>query len=130
MRDDRTLSSRLRARRASSHNRARSRNPTILSRRTPRLLPCIALGLALFLAQSAALVHSTDHAGSAQQPGLHSQLCDACLSFSTIFSMAGGPGASPVLPALVVAFPIDVADASLVDRATPRAFHSRAPPRR
>jgi hypothetical protein len=129
MLDDPTLSSWLRARRASSHNRARLRSLTILSRRTPRLLPCIALGLALFLAQAAALVHATDHAGSAKS-GLHSQLCDACLSFSTIFSMAGGPSASPVLPALVVAFPIDVADASLVDRVTPRAFQSRAPPRR
>lgn len=130
MRDDPTLSSGLPARGASSHNRARPRNPTILSRRTPRLLPCIALGLALFLAQAAALIHSTDHAGSAQQSGLHSQLCDACLSFSTIFSMAGGPGGAPVLPAIVVAFPVDVADASLVDRSTPRAFRSRAPPRR
>ena len=88
-----------------------------------------ALGVALFLAQAVALVHSTGHAASTQS-GLHSQLCDACLSFSTIFSNAGGPGASPVLPALVVAFPIDGAHVSLVDRATPRAFQSRAPPRR
>jgi hypothetical protein len=114
---------------ASSHNRRTSRKPTHLFRSTAKLLPCIALGLALFLAQTAALVHSTDHAGAAQPSGLHSQLCDACLSFSTIFSTAG-PGGSPVLPALVVAFPIDGADASLVDRATPRAFRSRAPPRR
>jgi hypothetical protein len=97
-----------------------------VSSRTSRLLPCIALGLALFLAQAAALVHSTDHAS---QTGLHSQLCDACLSFSTIFSMAGGPGTLPVLPALVVAYLVDPASASLIDRATPRVFRSRAPPR-
>jgi len=101
-----------------------------LSRCTPRLLSCIALGLVLFLAQAAALVHSTDHAAPAQDSGLHSQLCDACLSFSTIFSMAGGPGTMPVLPPPVLAYLVDVADASLVERAVPRAFHSRAPPRR
>jgi len=101
-----------------------------LSRCTPRLLPCIALGLALFLAQAAALIHSTDHAAPAQHSGLHSQLCDACLSFSTIFSMAGGPGTMPVLPPPVLAYLVNVTDASLVDRAIPRAFHSRAPPRR
>jgi hypothetical protein len=100
-----------------------------LSRCTPRLLPCIALGLALFLAQAAALVHSTDHAAPAQHSGLHSQLCDACLSFSTIFSMAGGPGTMPVLPPPVLAYLVDVADVSLVDRAVPSAFRSRAPPR-
>ena len=100
-----------------------------MSRCTPRLLPCIALGLALFLAQAAALIHSADHAAPAQHSGLHSQLCDACLSFSTIFSMAGGPGTMPVLPPLVFAYLVDVADSSLVDRAIPRAFHSRAPPR-
>ena len=75
-----------------------------MSRCTPRLLPCIALGLALFLAQAAALIHSTDHAAPAQHSGLHSQLCDACLSFSTIFSMAGGPGTMPVLPPPVLAY--------------------------
>jgi hypothetical protein len=101
-----------------------------LSRCTPRLLPCIALGLALFLAQAAALIHSTDHAGPVQQSGLHSQLCDACLSFSTIFSMAGGPGTLPVLPAPVLAWLIDVPVASLVEQAISLAFQSRAPPRR
>jgi hypothetical protein len=100
-----------------------------LSSRTPRLLPCIALGLALFLAQAAALVHASDHAGAAQQPGLHTQLCDACLSFSTIFSMAGGPGSAPVLPPAVVAFHRDPGRASLIDQGVPRAFRSRAPPR-
>lgn len=101
-----------------------------LFRRTPRLLPCIALGLALFLAQVGALLHSSGHVGSVQpHPGLHTQLCDACLSFSTIFSMAGGPGSAPVLPAALVAFHRDPGRASLVDQAVPRAFRSRAPPR-
>ena len=99
-------------------------------RRTPRLLPCIALGLALFLAQAGALLHLSGHAGAPQdQSGLHSQLCDACLSFSTIFSMAGGPGTTPVLPAPVVAFLVVAAIVSLVERPVPRAFRSRAPPR-
>jgi hypothetical protein len=85
----------------------------------------------LFLAQVGALVHSTGHAGSGQQhPGLHSQLCDACLSFSTIFSMAGGHGSAPVLPPAIVAFHRDPGRASLIDQAVPRAFRSRAPPRR
>jgi hypothetical protein len=35
-----------------------------------------------------------------------------------------------VLPPPVLAYLVDVTDASLVDRAIPRAFHSRAPPRR
>jgi hypothetical protein len=101
-----------------------------LLRRPPRLLPCIALGLALFLAQTGALLHAAGHAGPAQpHPGLHTQLCDACLSFSTIFSMAGGPGSAPVLPAAIVAFHRDLGRASLVDQAVPRAFRSRAPPR-
>ena len=130
MRDDRTLSSRLPARCHWSHNRARFRRLTTLSSPTSRLLPCIALGLTLFLAQAAALIHSTEHLGSEQHPGLHSQLCNACLSFSTIFSMEGGPGTLPVLPALVVAFLVDPADVSLVDRSVPGAFRSRAPPRR
>lgn len=99
-------------------------------RRASRLLSCIALGLALSLAQAGALSHSTDHAGAPQDPsGLHSQLCDACLSFSTIFSMAGGPGTAPVLPAPVVAFLVVAAFVSLVERSVPRAFRSRAPPR-
>jgi hypothetical protein len=102
-----------------------------LFRRTPGLLPSIALGLALFVAQTGAVLHASSHAGSAQQhPGLHSQLCDACLSFSTIFSMAGGHGSAPVLPAAIVAFHRDLGRASLVDQAVPRAFRSRAPPRR
>jgi hypothetical protein len=85
----------------------------------------------LFLAQVGALLHSSSHAGSGQpHPGLHTQLCDACLSFSTIFSMAGGPGSAPALPAAVVAFQRDHRRASLVDRTVPRAFRSRAPPRR
>jgi len=98
--------------------------------RTPRLLPCIALGLALFLVQTGALLHASGHAGERQNhSGLHSQLCDACLSFSTIFSMAGGPGTMPVLPPSVVAFLVVSAIVSLVARAVPRAFRSRAPPR-
>jgi hypothetical protein len=101
-----------------------------LFRRTPRLLPCIALGLMLFLAPVGALLHSSSHAGTAQDhPGLHAQLCDACLSFSTIFSMAGGPGTMSVLPPAVVAFLVVSAIVSLVERAVPRAFQSRAPPR-
>jgi hypothetical protein len=123
------MSSTVAAAPGSSHNPWPVQEATALSRSTPRLLPCIALGLALFLAQAAALLHSSGHAGPAQQPGLHSQLCDACLSFSTIFSMAGGPGTMPVLPPPVLAYLVDVADASLVDRAIPRAFRSRAPPR-
>lgn len=83
----------------------------------------------MFLAQVGALLHSSGHAGSGQHPGLHTQLCDACLSFSTIFSMAGGPGTAPVVPAAVVAFHRDPGRASLVDQAVPRAFRSRAPPR-
>jgi hypothetical protein len=98
--------------------------------RTPRLLPCIALGLALFVAQTGALLHSASHAGEPQNhSGLHSQLCDACLSFSTIFSMAGGPGTMSVLPPAVVAFLVVSAIVSLIQRAVPRAFQSRAPPR-
>ena len=98
--------------------------------RTPRLLPCIALGLALFVAQTGALLHSASHAGEPQNhSGLHSQLCDACLSFSTIFSMAGGPGTMSVLPPAVVAFLVVSAIVSLIERAVPRAFRSRAPPR-
>ena len=94
--------------------------------RTPRLLPCIALGLALFVAQTGALLHSASHAGEPQNhSGLHSQLCDACLSFS----MAGGPGTMSVLPSAVVAFLVVSAIVSLVERAVPRAFQSRAPPR-
>ena len=65
-------------------------------RRTTKLLSCIALGLALLVAQTGALRHTTSHSGEPQDPsGLHSQLCEACVSFSTIFSMAGGPGTTP-----------------------------------
>jgi hypothetical protein len=103
---------------------------TTLFRRTPRLLPCIALGLALFLAQIGALLHSPSHFGATQdRPGLHSQPCGVCLSFSTIFSMAGGPGTMSLLPPAVVAFLVVSAIVSLVERAVPRAFQSRAPPR-
>jgi hypothetical protein len=98
--------------------------------RTPRLLPCIALGLALFLAQVVALLHSSSHVGSAQSPpGTHAQLCGACLSFSTIFSMAGGPGKMLVLPNLIVAFMLVAAIVSLIEQHAFRAFQSRAPPR-
>jgi len=112
--------------------RSVSRGRCTLFRRTPRPLPCIALGLVLFLAQTAALVHASGHAGPApqQHSGLHSQLCDACLSFSTMFSMAGGPGATPVLAPIIVAFLVDAAHTAFVGRATPLAFQSRAPPRR
>ena len=100
-------------------------------RRTTKLLSCIALGLALLVAQAGALLHSTSHSGEPQdQSGLHSQLCEACVSFSTIFSMAGGPGTMPVLPAPVVAFLVVPAILSLIERAVPSAFRSRAPPRR
>jgi hypothetical protein len=93
-------------------------------------LPCIALSLTLFLAQAGALLHLASHVGAAQDhPGLPSQLCDACLSFSTIFSMAGGPGSAPLLPAAIVAFDRDLGRASLVDQAVRRAFRPRAPPR-
>jgi hypothetical protein len=103
---------------------------TTLFRRTPRPFPCIALGLALFLAQVGALLHSSSHVGTSQdRPGLHSQLCGDCVSFSTIFSMAGGPGTAPVLPSLIVAFMLIAAIVSLIERAVPRAFLSRAPPR-
>lgn len=101
-----------------------------LSRRTPRLLPCIALGLALILAQAGALFHSSSHGGATpDHPGLHSQLCDACLSFSTIFSMSGGPGTAHVLPNPVIAFTLVAAIVSLVERQALRPFQSRAPPR-
>jgi hypothetical protein len=99
-------------------------------RRTPKLLSCIALGLALLVAQTGALLHTTNHTGEPQdQSGLHSQLCEACVSFSTIFSIAGGPGTAPVLPAPIVAFLVVTAIPSLVERSVPSAFHSRAPPR-
>jgi hypothetical protein len=102
---------------------------TVQLRRTPKLLSCIALGLALLVAQTGALLHTTSHTGEPQdQSGLHSQLCEACVSFSTIFSMAGGLGTTPVLPAPVVAFLIAPAILSLVERAVPSAFRSRAPP--
>jgi hypothetical protein len=101
-----------------------------LSRRTPRLLPCLALGLALILAQAGALQHSSSHGSAApDHPGLHAQLCDACLSFSTIFSMAGGPGAAHLLPDLIVAFMLVAAFVSLIERRALRPFQSRAPPR-
>lgn len=103
---------------------------TTLFRRTPRLLPCIALGLALILAQAGALLHSSSHGGATpDHPRLHEQLCDACLSFSTIFSMAGGPGSAHSLPSLIVAFVLVSAIASLIERLALRAFQSRAPPR-
>lgn len=99
-------------------------------RRTRRLLPCFALGLALLLAQAGALLHATSHVGDRQDhSGLHSQLCDACLSFSTIFAMAGGPGTAPVLPPAIFAFLAVFAIVSLIERTVPRAFRSRAPPR-
>jgi hypothetical protein len=124
------MSSRVAGAACSSHNASAHPGSSDLFRGTPRLLPCIALGLVLFLAQAAAIVHSSTHAGSGQQQhGLHSQLCDACLSFSTIFSMAGGPGAMPVLAPVVVAFLVDAAHTAFVGRATPLAFQSRAPPR-
>ena len=107
-----------------------SQDITTLFRRTPRPFPCIALGLALFLAQVGALQHSTSHLGTLQDhPGLHSQLCGDCVSFSTIFSMAGGPGTMSVLPPAIVAFLVVSAIVSLIERAVPRAFRSRAPPR-
>ncbi len=51
-------------------------------RRTTKLLPCIALGLALFLAQAAALLHSTDHAATRSiRPGcIRSCAMPACPS--------------------------------------------------
>ena len=103
---------------------------TTLFRRTPRPFPCIALGLALFVAQVGALLHSTSHVGTPQDhAGLHSLLCGDCVSFSTIFSMAGGPGTTPVLPNLIVAFMLVAAIVSLIERSAPRAYLSRAPPR-
>jgi hypothetical protein len=99
-------------------------------RSTTRLLPCLALGLAFLLAQAGALLHASGHVGDLQNhPGLHSQLCDACLSFSTIFSMAGGPGTLPLLPSAVAAFLVVFSLVSLIERRAPRAFRSRAPPR-
>jgi len=98
-------------------------------RPTSRLLPCLALGLALLLAQAGALLHGSGHASDPQNhPGLHTQLCDACLSFSTIFSMSGGPGTLPLLPPAVAAFLVAISIVSLIGRRAPRAFRSRAPP--
>lgn len=83
----------------------------------------------LLLAQAGALLHSSSHAGDPQNhSGLHAQLCDACLSFSTIFSMSGGPGTLPLLPPAVAAFLVVFSLCSLIERRTPRAFRSRAPP--
>lgn len=104
---------------------------TRVLRSTPRLLSCLALGLALLLAQAGALLHTTGHANDPQNhSGLHTQLCDACLSFSTIFSMSGGPGTLPLLPAAIAAFLVVYSIVSLIERRAPRAFRSRAPPLR
>ncbi len=130
MRDDWVLSSQLPGAPVRRRIRPRNQEAAALFRRTPRLLPCIALGLALFLAQVAAILHSTGHAGPDRQPGLHSQLCDACLSFSTIFSMSGGPGTLPLLPPAIAAFLVVFSLVSLIERRAPRVFRSRAPPLR
>jgi hypothetical protein len=99
-------------------------------RRRPRPLPCIALALALLLAQVGAMVHASSHFDpSKDRAGVHSQLCGQCLSFSTIFSMGGAPSGMPVLPTPALALLAMAALVSLIERAAPRAFQSRAPPR-
>jgi len=101
-----------------------------LIRRTHRPVPCLVLALALLLAQVGALLHATSHVDARQDSTrVHVQLCGQCLSFSTMLSMAGAPGALFALPGVCVAVLALAAILSLVDRATPSAFRSRAPPR-
>jgi hypothetical protein len=99
-----------------------------LIRRTHRLYPFLALALALLIAQAGALVHATSHLKQ-DAGGLHSQLCGQCLSYSTMFAMAGGAGTAPPLPVLAKTLLASAAIVSLIDRSVPRAFRSRAPPR-
>ena len=88
------------------------------------------LAIALLLAQVGALLHAASHDGPRPgHAGIHAQLCGQCLSFSTVLSVAGGPGAGSVLPEYVVASPAGTAPPALADRRAPSAFRSRAPPR-
>jgi hypothetical protein len=93
-------------------------------------LPCLALAIALLLAQVGALLHALSHADVAQDDaGIHAELCGQCLTFSTVLSMAGAPGGPSLLPDLATAVLAIGAIISLVGRAAPQAFRARAPPR-
>lgn len=94
-------------------------------------MTCLVLAFALLLAQAGALLHASGHADAPRdRSGVHAQLCVQCLSYSGVFSLAGGsPRPSLALPrigATVLPLPVILL---VADRATARAFRSRAPPR-
>ena len=101
-----------------------------MPRHGSRLLACLALAVALFLAQAGALLHASSHVDDpTDRSGIHAQLCSQCLSFSAVLSMAAGPGTPFALPNLLLTVLAGAALLSLVTREAPGAFRSRAPPR-
>jgi hypothetical protein len=87
------------------------------------------LAFALLFAQAGALLHATSHAAEKRDTtGLHSQLCNQCLSFSTVFALASG-GAAVIAPIEhTFAIYVSAAPAPLTGQRPASAFRSRAPP--
>jgi hypothetical protein len=100
------------------------------SMRRRRPLLCLALLAFLLIVQAGALLHASSHAADGRDgSGVPTQLCGQCLSFSTIFSMAGGPSALVIPLALAFALFAAALIAPLTGQPLARAFRSRAPPR-
>jgi hypothetical protein len=95
-------------------------------------LICFA-SIALFFAQSAALLHQLSHAAGGPDgpapPGQHSGICTDCVSHAPLLAMAGGAAVVFFL-ALQVSGAMRPCDFSTpAVRAVHRAYRSRAPPR-
>jgi hypothetical protein len=89
--------------------------------------------IALFLAQLGAMQHAYSHvpqaAASLQEsnPGAHA-LCDDCLSFAPVLSVAGSPALPPFVSPPGRAIALRAVAASLYKHRLDLAFRSRAPP--
>jgi hypothetical protein len=95
-------------------------------------LICFA-SIALFFAQSTALLHQMSHAAAGPEqpapPGQHSGICIDCVSHAPLLAMAGGAAVVFFLALQVRGMmrPCDFSTSTV--RAVHRAHRSRAPPR-
>ena len=98
------------------------------SRRARRRLGLV-LAFAMLFAQAGALLHASSHVAEKRDTtGLHSQLCNQCLSFSTVFALASGGAAVFAALEHSVETYVSAASAPLTGQRPASAFRSRAPP--
>jgi len=93
----------------------------------------IFASIALFFAQSAALLHQLSHAAGGPDgpppPGQHSGICVDCVSHAPLLAMAGGAAVVLFLALQIPGAMRPCSFSTPAVRAVRRAYRSRAPPR-